>query len=67
MDSWRAKPPKINKGARMLELICYIAAVAILIAFTLVVVSVCGFFLLIMSKNTLEIYGEIKEAFRGRK
>lgn len=51
----------------MLELICYIAAVAILIAFTLVVVSVCGFFLLIMSKNILEIYGEIKEIFRGRK
>lgn len=48
----------------MLELICYIAA---LIAFTLVVVSVCGFFLLIMLKKTLEIYGEIKEAFRGRK
>ena len=67
MDSWRAKLPKINKGTRMLELICYIVAVAILIAFTLVVVSVCGFFLLIMSKNTLEIYGEIKEAFRGRK
>ena len=67
MDSWRAKLPKINKGTRMLELICYIAVVVILIAFTLAIVSACGFFLLIMSKNTLEVYGEIKEAFRGRK
>lgn len=51
----------------MLELICYIAAVAILIAFTLVAVSVCGFFLLIMSKNTLEIYGKINYRLENEK
>ena len=51
----------------MLELICYITSVAIFIAFALVILSVCGFFLLIISKNILEIYGEIKEAFRVRK